>query len=212
MAENSNSPVRLNKLHVKPAAQVLARALQDDPLFIYFFPDAARDKKLSLLFQLPVRYGVLCGEVYATSPELEGIVVWLPSEKADMSPWGMLRSGGISMPFKMSMGGMKRMMRWMDYVNAVHRRIAPFPHQYLQLLGVDPAFQGKGYAGVLLKPMFVRLDEKGLPCYLETLNPTNLPIYQHYGFKVAEQGYIPGTEAPFWVMLRQPVNPQGIDE
>ena len=78
-----------------------------------------------------------------------------------------------------------------------------FPHWYLQLLGVDPVYQGKGYASILLRAMFARIDEERLPCYVETQNEKNVPIYQHYGFKVVEEGIFPGSEVNTWAMLRE---------
>ena len=114
-----------------------------------------------------------------------------------------LLSGGFTMPLKLDMGSMRRMMRYMEYANVTHKRQAPFKHWYLQLVGVALAFQGKGYAGALLKPMFARMDREQLPCYLETFTQKDVSIYQHYGFEVAEEGTIPGTETALWAMLRQ---------
>ncbi len=166
--------IRLNKTQIKPAADVLARAFQDDPLFIFFFPKAAeRENKLPHLFKFLVRYAAFYGEVYATSPNLEGVTVWLPSEKADMSPWQMLRPSGLTMPLKMGMGNMVRMMCYTEYATATHKRQARFKHWYLQFIGVAPLFQGKGYASALLNPMFARLDIEQLPCYLETFTQKN---------------------------------------
>jgi ribosomal protein S18 acetylase RimI-like enzyme len=36
-----------------------------------------------------------------------------------------------------------------EHIDAVHQRLAPFKHWFLQTIGVDPKFQGKGYAGKL---------------------------------------------------------------
>jgi len=115
----------------------------------------------------------------------------------------MVRSGAFSMMLKMGAGSIGRMTRYGEYATAMHKRHAPFRHWYFQAIGVDPVFQGKGYAGALLKPMLARIDTEHLPCYLETQNQKNVPIYQHYGFKVVEEGTIPGTETGHWAMLRQ---------
>ena len=203
MLSDINNLTRLNKTQVKPAADMLERAFQDDPLFIIFFPNTVeRENKLAHFFDFMVRYAVSYGEVYATSPNLEGIAVWLPSEKADMSPWQMLRPSGLTMPLKMGMGAMGRMMRYAEYATTTHKRQALFKHWYLQFIGVDPVFQGKGYAGSLLKPMFARMDREQLPCYLETFTQKDVSIYQHYGFEVVEEGTIPDTETALWAMLR----------
>jgi hypothetical protein len=44
----------------------------------------------------------------------------------------------------------------------------------------------------LIKPILAKIDKEHLPCYLETVNEKNVPVYQHYGFEVASQ-------APFQV-------------
>lgn len=51
--------------------------------------------------------------------------------------------------------------------------------------------------------MLDRIDEAGLPCYLETLEEQNVRLYEHFGFVVAEESAIPGTNLTNWAMLRE---------
>ena len=90
-----------------------------------------------------------------------------------------------------------------EHIDAVHQRLTPFKHWFLQAVGVDPQFQGKGYAGKLLRPMFARIDEEGLPCYLETLDEANTQLYEHFGFGVVEKSTVPETKLTNWAMLRE---------
>ncbi len=204
MIADLNNLVRLKEPQIKPAAEMLGRAFQDDPLFTHFFPDASeRKSKLPYIFKFLIRYGVWYGEVYATSPNLEGVAVWLPPEKADMTLRRMIWSGDFSILFNLGMKFISRQRSITDYILSIHKRHAPFRHWFLQSIGVDPMFQGKGYAGTLLKAMFARIDQEHLPCYLETQNEKNVSIYQHYGFKVVEEFAIPGTEFSNWAMLRE---------
>jgi len=195
--------VRLKKSQVKPASEVFARAFQDDPFFVCLLPDTSQRKKvLPYIFELGIRYGVSYGEVYATSSSLEGVAVWFPPEITSMSLWGMIRCGGLPLIPKIGRA-MGRLQRFNEYTNLMRRRHAPLRHWFLQTIGVDPAFQGKGYAGALLEAMLVRIDKEHLPCYLDTQNGRNVPIYQHHGFKIVEQVVIPGTEVSHWAMLRE---------
>jgi ribosomal protein S18 acetylase RimI-like enzyme len=68
---------------------------------------------------------------------------------------------------------------------------------------VDPAYQGKGYASRLLKPMLARIDRENMPCYLDTEEEKNVSIYQHFGFKVLEEVKIPSTDIILRAMLRE---------
>lgn len=201
------SLIRLQKSHIKASAEMLARAFYDDPLFIYFFLDPSERTKKSIgFFQLLVRYGILYGEADATSPALEGVAIWVPFNKADMSPWGMIRSGALVMAFRVGMTAIGRMLRFSEHANAVHKRHAPIRHWFLQALGVDPLLQGKGYASMLLRTKLNRFDREGLPCYLSTQTEKNVMTYKHYGFKVVEEFRVPGTRFNNWAMLREPHN------
>ena len=94
------------------------------------------------------------------------------------------------------------MRRLGEYIDTVHQRLAPFKHWFLQTIGIAPQFQGKGYAGKLLRPMLSKIDEEGLPCYLETLDEQNVLLYEHFGFKVIEKSTILETKLTNWAMLR----------
>jgi len=203
MATDSTNLVRLTKAQIKPAAEMLARAFQDDPLFAYFLADALeRKNKLHHLFECLIRYGVLYGEVYAISPNLEGVTVWFPPGRADMTMWRTIRCGGFSLYFKVGRKVVSRVLGFFNYAFKVHNRHAPFPHWYGGLIGVDPKFQGRGYASALMKPILARIDQEHLPCYIETENEKNVSIFQNYGFKVVEVDTIPGTDVNNWAMLR----------
>jgi len=196
--------VQLNKSHIKPAAEVLTRAFRNDPVGKYFFADELeREKRLPYFFQYVLSYCVRYGEIYATSPNLEGVAVWLTSDNYPMTFGRLIRSVPLSIMFSLGRGGSGRMRYFGEYINALHQRLAPFKHWFLQIIGVDPQFKGKGYAGKLLRPMFARIDEEGLPCYLETLDETNVPLYEHFGFRIVEKSAIPETKLTNWAMLRE---------
>jgi GNAT superfamily N-acetyltransferase len=56
--------------------------------------------------------------------------------------------------------------------------------EHLGTIGVDPVRQGCGVGAALLRSRLRRCDEEGLPAYLESSNPENVPLYHHFGFHV----------------------------
>lgn len=58
------------------------------------------------------------------------------------------------------------------------------PHWYLPLIGVDPAWQGRGVGDALMRHALQRCDGDGLPAYLESSNPRNISLYRRHGFEV----------------------------
>jgi ribosomal protein S18 acetylase RimI-like enzyme len=199
--------VKLNKHHVKPAAEVLAKAFKDYPIAKYAFPDTEdRATKAPYMHRFVLSYCIQYGEAYATSERFEGIAAWLPPENVIVSMWKLIQSGALKLMLKFGTKSGRRISMFSRYLESVHKHTAPFPHWYLWNIGVDPQFQGKGYARKLMRPMFARIDKEGVPCYLETQKEMNLPLYQHYGFKVVKQFIVPETEFTTWAMLREPSN------
>jgi ribosomal protein S18 acetylase RimI-like enzyme len=195
---------RLNKDEVKRAAEVVARAFQDYPLSVYFIPDeSVRRRKLPLMFQPLLRHGLSYSEVYATSPKLEGIAVWFRPDGKRETLWSKIRSGSVLIPFIVGIGALRRQIAFGRWAASVRKRCVPGRYWYLQLLGVEPAYQGRGYASALLKPMLERIDGEGLPCYVETQTEKNVPLYEHLGFRVVEEGIVPGSEVRSWAMVRE---------
>ncbi len=74
MSDDTDGLIRLNMSNAKPAVEVLVRAFQNYPLLQYYFPNEAEREKISSYFlSFAVNTGISYGEVYATSPNLEGI-------------------------------------------------------------------------------------------------------------------------------------------
>ncbi len=77
------------------------------------------------------------------------------------------------------------------------------PHWYLPLIGVDPAYQGKGYGAALIRYALQKCDRDQAPAYLESTNPRNAPLYQRHGFEVLGTIQV-GASPPLVPMLRRP--------
>ena len=77
------------------------------------------------------------------------------------------------------------------------------PHWYLPLIGVDPAHQGKGQGSALMKHALITCDNENKFAYLESTNPTNIPLYERFGFEVAGKLEV-GTAPPLYPMVRKP--------
>jgi len=80
------------------------------------------------------------------------------------------------------------------------------PYWYLDVIGVDPHYQGKGFASMLLEPMLRRIDKENLPIWLETILKRNVSFYEHFGFYILEEIIIPNTNIVNWFMIRESEN------
>jgi ribosomal protein S18 acetylase RimI-like enzyme len=204
MSDDTDGLIRLNMSNAKPAVEVLVRAFQNYPLLQYYFPNEIEREKISSYFlSFAVYTGISYGEVYAPSPNLEGIAVWIPSTNYPVTFWRQLRSVPLPVIFGFGASGGSKMRHIGEYMDTVHKRLTPFKHWFMQTIGIAPQFQGKGYANKLLRPMLSRIDDDGLPCYLETVDEQNVSFYEHFGFKIVDKSNVPETTLINWAMLRE---------
>lgn len=195
--------LKIEKAHVKPASKMLARAFRDDPVEKYAYPElGGYDPRLPHAFEVMLRIGMKYGYAFTTSPRLEGVAVWAKIEKPEYPFWRMLLAGVMIPAMRMGWGAGRRMQALSSKLEKKHEQIISGIHWYLQLIGVEPEFQGKGYASRLIRGMLPRIDEESLPCYLETELEENTLIYGHFGFQTLEVFDIPDTPLKMWLMLR----------
>lgn len=76
-------------------------------------------------------------------------------------------------------------------------------HWYLPLIGVDPAKQGLGLGGALLRFVLDRCDREGMPAYLESSSPRNVTLYERHGFGRRSEIRV-GSCPPIVPMWREP--------
>jgi ribosomal protein S18 acetylase RimI-like enzyme len=193
---------KLDKTNINLCHPVAARAYFDADDFSTSSRDPSKQMKfLTKLMNLTFQISVKFGSVYAPTKAIEGVAGWLPHNKIKISNWHYIRHGALSAFFRAGKEGRRNLLRYSSLVSAKHRQHANFPHMYLFNLAIDPKYQGKGYASRLLKPMFVKLDENNLPCYLESPE-RNLALYEHFGFEVVEHVSLPENDNDMWLMIR----------
>jgi ribosomal protein S18 acetylase RimI-like enzyme len=205
MPELKGDIVRLPKHQIGQACEMLSRAFSTDPKMLHLIPDLAAKKQLSrYLFEFELQYGMNYGDVYTTSPAIEGVAVWLPSSKSEVTFWRAFRSGGMQLQKQLGKTVMGRLMSFSAAVDKLHKKHAPYPHYYLFFIGVDPTCQKKRVASRLITPILSWLDMQKLPCYLNTQNEKNIGLYEHFGFQVIEQLVLPDSSIIHTAMLRNP--------
>jgi GNAT superfamily N-acetyltransferase len=181
----------------------MARAFYDDPPFVWMLPDSAtRLERERRFFTTLVRGEALAHggvDVACVDSEIAGAAIWLPpghwqpglAEFLRTAP-GFLRAFG------------RRSMAAAAFNQAMLRAHPREPHWYLYLIGLDPARQGTGLAGALLRSRLDKCDRDGQPAYLEATRTTSVPLYQHFGFQPTGNPELPEGAPPLTAMWRPP--------
>jgi ribosomal protein S18 acetylase RimI-like enzyme len=207
--DNQNGELlRLALKERNAGAAVLGRAFAEYELLRYYFHDetqrrAVADTFVFIALSVCLKYG----EVYATSEKMEGVAAWLPPGRSPFGARQIIRSVPLSTLVRFARQGASRLRSYGAYVDKLHRKLVPYPHWYLQIIGVDPAHQGQGFSSRLLRPVLERIDRERMPCFLETNTVKNVTIYRRFGFEVISEDKLPGTEVTSFAMLRKAHTP-----
>ncbi|MFI6392202.1 GNAT family N-acetyltransferase [Nonomuraea sp. NPDC050547] len=171
--------------------EVLGRAFADDPVMEWMMPRAADRPRM---FVALARYMHDVVEVARDgSGAVTGAALWDPP---GFTP--DLETGGSALLEVMG----DRVVYGMRLEEAFAGHRPKEPHWYLAQIGTDPAVQGTGVGGALLRSGLARCA--GLPVYLESSKEANIPIYERFGFAVTEEIKLPDGPA-VWGMLRPAV-------
>ncbi len=193
---------------VDAAAELLAAAFFDDPLFRYLCPDEARRRRVLLHLQRTViRLYATAGEARVIGEDDGPLGVLLRAAPGELTPplGAFLRFLGANLLARPSVRpALPRVVGGIRMLAHVERHHLADPHWYVAVLGVAPAAQGRGVGRALLDDVFARAEADGVPVYLETTNPDNVPLYEHLGFETREELEPPGGGPPVWTMLRRP--------
>lgn len=187
---------------MKPTWQVLADSFQDDPLNTFVFPDPEQRRRAGgRIYRDAVRLARLKGRIDEIPGK--GVALWLPPGDSLITRWDMLRSGMLLWPVAFGRGAISRLL-------AADRDLSNAPGQahdpdawYLFMLAVDASARGQGMVRRLLTPVLEVADATGVPVRLETNSARNVPLYEHFGFRVTAHLNTPALLEQ-WTLTRPP--------
>ena len=193
--------VRLEQLRLGEASDVLARAFQDDPAWVWLIPDAEKRRRL-LPWLFRVGFDVTAAEVWTTSGMVRGAARWLPPGRPPMRVGPTLKAL-MTTPFRLG-SAMGPFLAYGRAVEALRAEAAPGPHWYLAGIGVDPSAQRRGIGAALLQPGLAAAARDGVPVVLLTNNEVNLAFYERHGFEVVRDEPTPKDGPHAWAMVKAP--------
>ncbi|MFH9075621.1 GNAT family N-acetyltransferase [Streptomyces alboflavus] len=192
-AANSPRPATLDD--ATAISRTLTLAFDDDPMMRWFFPDeATREAGLGRYFATIFtrqygRHGVCERTESAAS-------FWVPPGAQDKA----VPDAETVQELSEILGDRAPLFREAVELAAEHG--PKEPHWYLAVVGADPAAQGQGHGSALLRSGLAKADADGLPVYLESSKPANIPVYEHFGFTVLGEVELPGGGPALWAMRR----------
>jgi ribosomal protein S18 acetylase RimI-like enzyme len=161
------------------AGAVLGRAFTTDPVFRWILSETPRlEQRLTHAFtafalgatRKPTAHVLVAAEGSAAS-------IWLPPGK-----WRAPTSEVVRQAPRLLRAYGTRSARALRLLSVVEEQHPTEPHWYLEAIGTVPEARGQGIGPTVMAPVLARCDEAGLPAYLESSNPQNIPFYERHGF------------------------------
>jgi ribosomal protein S18 acetylase RimI-like enzyme len=177
-------------------------AFHDDPLMRYLFgaAGAAYSDHLRALFRFSCAVRLLLDWPLLGSVKDGRLLGVLGVTEPEDKPWpSTLQS--VYDQFKAVVGpAASRDLEGHAALTDAHRPKAP--HHHLGVLGVHPEGRGKGHTRALLDAFHALADAHPASTGIatDTENPANVPMYEHFGYRVVAQEHIGPVHV--WCLFR----------
>ncbi|HEV7987992.1 MAG TPA: GNAT family N-acetyltransferase [Candidatus Binataceae bacterium] len=193
--------------HYADAAAVLGRAFVNDPLVNALAPEprepVERARCLAGLFAVVLKLQRRDGQpVFGVFDAGRLIAAAVVEGTMHASAGAAVASGLLNLPAMVRAVGWAGVQRSIKLLDTLTRNHPPRPHLYLNILGVEPSFQGR-HCGIailnhLRELVEARSDLDGV--YLETATEANVAYYTRNGFEVIGEFYPLGVR--MWRMFQ----------
>lgn len=117
-----------------------------------------------------------------TSEDATGAAIWQAPDKWKVPPTELVRAlPAMVRTFR------HRVPAMVGALNTIEKVHPKEPHYYLEVLGTRIDTQSKGVGSAVINAVLERCDEEGVPAYLESSNPRNVPFYARHGFETRQE-------------------------
>lgn len=181
-------------------ATTLASAFAEDPVTCWMSGQADCEQRMMPFWRALARSNLAKAdhEVFL-SADGASVAVWQGIDQWKVPPREILRwvpAMAASMRLRLPVA--------LQLLNAMERAHPKEPHYYLEFLGTRKDRQSRGGGSAVITAMLERSDAEGVPAYLESSNPRNVPFYARHGFQ--ERGVVdaPKGGPSLTTMWREP--------
>jgi len=162
-------------------ARTMAAAFETDPVWgAYSFPDDDRRRAQLEAFWAPQLLAAMRFAWTLVTPGCEAGAVWIPPGEVELTS----EQEREVVELTSELVGPQQATVIFDVfaaLDAAHPHDPP--HFYLSLLGTHTDHRGSGLGMGLVASSLGRIDELGMPAYLESTNPANDARYARHGFE-----------------------------
>lgn len=190
---DSDRLYRVKKDDVEKLKELLTECFAGDPLYCRLIPDGkTRSRLLPELFECDMEEFLETCEIYADSPDINGILV-VDDESQPYNAFhyylaeaaALLKTDGYLIKEDPSLKTFWNFFQGREYLNSSWTdRLNQEKRLHLIYLAVRPVMQHHGISSLLLREAIDYADKNKLMISLETHNVSNVKFYERFDFKV----------------------------
>jgi len=184
---------RIEGTEVSRAIDTLTMAFAADPTMRWLWPES--DVYLRSFPRLVAAFGGRAFQHAGAHADdgFGGVALWLPP--------GVTPDGDAVVALFRETVPQPRLDDALGMLDAMEEHTPEDAHWHLAFIGVDTSRQGEGLGGHVMREGVGMCDEEGVPGYLESSNPGNIPFYQRHGYEIV--GEIQVGSSPVLTPMRR---------
>ncbi|MDS0527076.1 GNAT family N-acetyltransferase [Clostridium sp. SHJSY1] len=203
--------IRINETQIGSIAKLLADCFVDDSLVIMETKGIDNGKvflEKLLAIQLPAFIKTM--DVSSLDDKLNSVII--SYEKNNYSNFRMLILNLLTSPKVLRVLEKEDLKVYSSNIKNVSKVInlkwqnefIKGNYYYIKAIAIENKERGKGVFRKLITPTLNYCNENNIPIILESNSPNNIPIYQHYGFKLVKTIAKDGIDLKQYCFIKYP--------
>lgn len=203
--------IRINENQIESTARLLVNCFINDPLSI--IETKGIDNKeifLEKLFINQLRIWKKTIDVFSLDDKVNSVIIGY--EKKNYKSFRVLLLTLMSNPRMLRDLGKKDINIYSSNIKNVlkvinlkwQKEFIKGNYYYIKIIAVADENRGKGVFRKLITPTLNYCKEHNIPIILESTNPDNIPIYEHFGFKLVKTIAIDGIDLSQYCFIKYP--------
>ena len=183
-------------------ADTLADGFSQYDLFKYACRGKYDHRKMSHFWAFNIVLNLPDAICIADSKEVNSVLIYIPPRSKVPGLLSYLKARVLKMSFKVGVRRSIRLSRFDAEAQKVAKRYRAADDGYLFAFATRLDKQGQNYGKPLMKALLHYLDATGQGCYLETVKPENVRLYEQFSFRLKEEVYIKSGNLTLSAMYR----------
>ncbi len=187
---------------VERFADALADGFSQYELFKYACRGKYDRRRMSYFWAFNIVLNLPDAICIADSKEVNSVLIYIPPRSKEPGLLSYLKAGVVKMAFKTGVRRSILLSRFDAESQRVAQRYKCADDGYLFAFATRLDKQGQNYGKPLMNALLHYLDATGQGCYLETLKPENVGMYEHFSFRLQDEIKIKTGNLTLYAMHR----------